>query len=152
MDLQLAKSKKEATADVIVIKHDPNVPKGYKIGIVMVGKRGQGKDSGRRSNVFANTEAQLISEGIATCRQESSDRIVMIRVVGTLMTFYKATFTTEFLNDVKVGDCRLEPFTILRHASPVDSDGYDLLDPLDRPIICQILANIGETLISTRVY
>jgi hypothetical protein len=60
-------------------------------------------------NVTKNLECQLIAEGIAAAQQDGWSHewpVYMISSVGLALKFYKAVFSKEFINNVKMGyDC-----------------------------------------------
>ena len=119
------------------------VPKEL-IGVIVVEDKAQGAKDLKPEDA----EAQAIAEAIAVCQQENwieNYPIYFIRSIGYNLTFYKAIFSKEFLEDVKLGNER-KTITKVRKLFKDDglnSDGYSLLHPKEREQICQAIYSIA---------
>lgn len=144
------KRSSEATADVILLKKCGQM---YKRGLIVVEDKAYIYEAAENPSKAA--EAQLMAEAIAVAQQASwdcRDPVYMLRLMGFEVTFYKATFNKEFLNDVRKGVRRLEPFSVkkLVPAGPMHDTGehgFHLLKHNHRQSVVQVLDNIRRDLL-----
>jgi len=149
MQLTISNIKKEATADVVAILF----PQFY-IGVIVVEDKPENTSETEYQHL--NTEAQIVSEGIAVAQQEqwpSNTAVYMLRVMKTNVSIYKANFDKEFINSVKNGTRRIQPFVIKRFA-PTPSiaigrsrPGFDIVDPSDREMLVKIIYSISKYIV-----
>ncbi|KXN73245.1 hypothetical protein CONCODRAFT_167604 [Conidiobolus coronatus NRRL 28638] len=149
MNLQVSKTKKKATADIVVV-HFPSLT----IGVVVI--EDKSRDASRKNSDWTEAEAQLIAEGISVAQQKrwpENMPVFMILVLDTYVSIYRALFTSEFLNSVKIGIKRNRPFVVTRYA-PTSTifegqrPGCNLLKHADREIIVRLLIAIQEVVSS----
>ena len=132
-DLHVNNAVKDATADLVI----SDMPFRKHQGLIVV-------EDKTTKNVSGNHEAQMIAEGIAVAQQKEWKEewpVYMVAAVGLIFSIYKATFSKEFLLNVRKGINCYEATKIQKL-----QESFNLEIEIEREKLAKVFVRITEEL------